>query len=53
MRLSTALDDKKLDLRLRDKLLAEGKLSQKDMEEYIKNLPDDASNATQTAEEEN
>jgi polyhydroxyalkanoate synthesis regulator phasin len=51
MRLSTALEDKKLDLRLRDKLLAEGKLSQKDMEDYINSLPDDAQNATHTGEE--
>lgn len=51
MRLSTALEDKKLDLRLRDKLLAEGKISQKDMEAYMNSLPDDAQNATHTGDE--
>lgn len=48
MRLSRALEEKKLDLRLRDKLVHEGKLNQKQVEEYLKNLPDDQSKATFT-----
>ena len=46
MRLSRALEDKKLDLRLRDKLLHEGKLSKPDINRYLEELPDDAANAT-------
>ncbi|GAB4010272.1 MAG: hypothetical protein Fur0010_02630 [Bdellovibrio sp.] len=48
MRLSRALEEKKLDLRLRDKLLHEGKLTQKQIEEYLKNLSDDQNRATFT-----
>ncbi|MCP4911558.1 MAG: hypothetical protein GY909_00455 [Oligoflexia bacterium] len=48
MRLSRALEDKKLDLRLRDKLVHEGKITQADMDKYYASLPDDASNATTT-----
>lgn len=44
MRLSQALEDKKLDLRLRDKLLHEGKLTKADIEQYLKKLPDDSAN---------
>lgn len=48
MRLSRALEDKKLDLRLRDKLVHEGKITQADMDKYYTSLPDDAANATTT-----
>ena len=46
MRLSKALEDKKLDVRLRDKLVHEGKLTKQDCESYLSSLPDDNSNAT-------
>ncbi|GEM_PF-1028185 len=52
MRLSKALQDKELDKRLRDKLVAEGKLSKADVENFINNLPDDAVNMTTTEEAE-
>ncbi|TNF01267.1 MAG: hypothetical protein EP326_04775 [Deltaproteobacteria bacterium] len=52
MRLSRALNDKKLDLRLRDKLVHEGKMTHKEVEEYLKSLPDDSSNATTTGKVE-
>ncbi|MCO4793115.1 MAG: hypothetical protein KC493_05365 [Bacteriovoracaceae bacterium] len=52
MRLSRALTDKKLDLRLRDKLVHEGKMSSKELEEYLGSLPDDAENATTTGQVE-
>ena len=52
MRLSSALEDKKLDLRLRDKLLHEGKLSKKDIDQYLASLPDDTDNAGSTSQEE-
>ena len=50
MRLSRALDDKKLDTRLRDKLVADGKISSTDIEGYLKELPDDAANSIYTNE---
>lgn len=52
MRLSRALNDKKLDLRLRDKFVHEGKMSHKEVEEYLNSLPDDAANATTTGKVE-
>ena len=42
MRLPQALDAKKMDLRLRDKLIHEGKLTAKEVENYFKSLPDDS-----------
>jgi hypothetical protein len=51
MRLSRALKEKKLDLRLRDKNVIEGNLPKEEVEKYLKELPDDAENATQTEKE--
>jgi hypothetical protein len=51
MRLSRALDEKKLDLRLRDKFLHEGRLTKKQLDEYLKSLNDDAKNMTWTEKE--
>ena len=48
MRLSKALEEKLHDKRLRDKLLAEGKISQAQVEEYLKTLEDDSNKATFT-----
>tara|TARA_R110002072_G_scaffold64203_2_gene159382 strand:+ start:228916 stop:229098 length:183 start_codon:yes stop_codon:yes gene_type:complete len=48
MRLSRALEDKKLDLRLRDKLVHEGKISQADLDKYYQSLTDDTENSTTT-----
>ena len=48
MQLSRALDDKEFDVRLRDKLVFEGKISKEQLEQYLNTLPDDASNATFT-----
>jgi len=42
MRLSRALTDKLHDKRLRDKLLAEGKISHAEMEQYTQALSDDS-----------
>ena len=42
MRLPQALDAKKMDLRLRDKLVHEGKLTAKEVENYFESLPDDS-----------
>jgi len=44
MKLDRALKAKVLDVRLRDKLLAEGKITQADVDKYLKELPDDSDN---------
>ena len=41
MQLKKALEDKKLDLRLRDRLTAEGKLTKKELDKSLKDLKDD------------
>ncbi|MBT3586689.1 MAG: hypothetical protein HN509_17395 [Halobacteriovoraceae bacterium] len=51
MKLGEALQEKLLDVRLRDKLLAEGKVTPKQIEEFLKTIPDDANNAAFTGGE--
>ncbi len=46
MSLFESLKDKKFDLRLRDKWLADGRISKEEVDEYEKNLEDDGPNAT-------
>lgn len=43
MKLSDALEEKLLDVRLRDKLLEQGKISKKQVDEYLKSLEDSTS----------
>jgi hypothetical protein len=45
MRLSRALEEKLMDVRLRDKLVVEGKVSKEVVAEFLKNLPDDQTRA--------
>jgi exopolyphosphatase/pppGpp-phosphohydrolase len=45
MKLRQALDEKLLDVRLRDRLLAEGKITKEDIQKALKSLPDDADRA--------
>ncbi len=45
MKLRQALEEKQLDLRLRDRLLAENKIAKEDIQKFLKNLPDDAAKA--------
>ena len=45
MKLRQALEEKQLDLRLRDRLLAENKIAKEDIQKFLKNLPDDATRA--------
>ena len=45
MSLSDALKEKVMDVRLRDKLLAEGKITKDELEKYISNLSDDIENS--------
>jgi hypothetical protein len=44
VRLSNALSEKLMDVRLRDKLLTEGKISNSQVNETLNKLPDDKSN---------
>jgi hypothetical protein len=48
MRLSEALKVKLMDVRLRDKLLTEGKLTKKQIEDFLSKLADERDNATYT-----
>ena len=40
MRIAQALKEKLMDVRLRDKLIAEGKVTAEEVEKYIADLPD-------------
>ena len=40
MRIAQALKEKLMDVRLRDKLIAEGKVTQEDVEKYLHELED-------------
>jgi polyhydroxyalkanoate synthesis regulator phasin len=48
MRLSRALQEKIMDIRLRDKLIAEGKVTKEEVKKYLDSLPDDQKNASFT-----
>ncbi len=52
MRLAKALKDKLMDVRLRDKLLAEGKITKAQLNDYLKELGDDQSNGQYIEEKE-
>lgn len=53
MKLKMALDEKQLDVRLRDRLVAEGKLTKEALDKALNALPDDAKNAVEMGSEEN
>lgn len=48
MRLSRALEEKMMDVRLRDKLVGEGKLTKEEVKKYLDGLSDEQKNATWT-----
>ena len=48
MRLSRALEEKVMDVRLRDKLVAEGKLTKEQVDKYLADIPDETKNAIYT-----
>ena len=52
MRLSRALQEKLMDVRLRDKLIGEGKITKEQVQQFLDSLQDDAKNATYTESEE-
>lgn len=52
MKLRLALEDKLMDSRLRDRLVAEGKISKKDVDNYLANLPEEDSSSFERVREE-
>ncbi|MBY0416371.1 MAG: hypothetical protein K2Q18_19505 [Bdellovibrionales bacterium] len=48
MRLSRALQEKLMDVRLRDKLLAEDKLSKEEVKKFLDSIADETKNSTYT-----
>jgi polyhydroxyalkanoate synthesis regulator phasin len=48
MRLRRALQEKIMDVRLRDKLIAEGKITKEEVKKYLETLADDTKNASYT-----
>ena len=50
MKLSDALEEKLLDVRMRDKLLEQGKISKKQVDEYLKSLEDSSSKSQAQAD---
>ncbi len=53
MKLRLALEEKLMDVRVRDRLIAEGKISKDDLKKYMESLPDDTKNAVSLDHEEN
>jgi polyhydroxyalkanoate synthesis regulator phasin len=51
MRLSRALAEKLMDVRLRDKLIAEGKITKEEVKKYLDTMNDETKNASYTDEE--
>jgi polyhydroxyalkanoate synthesis regulator phasin len=45
MKLRLALEEKLLDLRVRDRLVAEGKISKEELKKYMDSLGDESKNA--------
>ena len=45
MKLRIALDEKLMDQRVRDRLLAEGKITKKQVDDFLASLPDDSEKA--------
>jgi polyhydroxyalkanoate synthesis regulator phasin len=52
MKLRLALEEKLLDVRLRDRLLAEGKITKEEVKKYLDRLADESKNAVSLDHEE-
>jgi polyhydroxyalkanoate synthesis regulator phasin len=52
MKLRLALEEKLMDARLRDRLLAEGKITKDEVKKYLDNLSDETKNAVPLDHEE-
>tara|TARA_Y100000590_G_C15748041_1_gene1023011 strand:- start:12010 stop:12180 length:171 start_codon:yes stop_codon:yes gene_type:complete len=50
MRLARALKEKTHDVRLRDKLISEGKIKKEEVDKLLKELPDESANVRYTGE---
>jgi len=53
MKLRLALEEKLLDVRVRDRLLAENKISKEEVKKYLDTLADETKNAVPLDQEEN
>lgn len=49
MKLRIALDEKLMDVRVRDRLLAEGKVTKKEIDDFLASLPDDSANIEESS----
>jgi hypothetical protein len=52
MKLRLALEEKLLDVRVRDRLLSENKITKEEVKKFLDNLPDEATNAVPLDHEE-
>jgi polyhydroxyalkanoate synthesis regulator phasin len=52
MKLRLALEEKQLDVRVRDRLLAENKITKEEVKKFLDNLPDEAKNAVPLDQDE-
>jgi hypothetical protein len=52
MKLRLALEEKLLDVRVRDRLLSENKITKEDVKKFLDNLPDETTNAVPLDHEE-
>lgn len=52
MKLRLALEEKLMDVRVRDRLLAEGKITKEDVKKYLDTLSDEGKNAVPLDQEE-
>lgn len=53
MKLRLALEEKLMDVRVRDRLVAEGKVSKEELKKYMESLPDESKNAVSLDHEDN
>lgn len=52
MKLRLALEEKLLDVRVRDRLVAEGKITKEEVKKFLDNLPDETKNSVPLDSEE-
>jgi polyhydroxyalkanoate synthesis regulator phasin len=53
MKLRLALEEKLMDVRVRDRLVAEGKISKEELKKYLETLSDETTNAVPLDHEDN
>lgn len=53
MKLRLALEEKLMDVRVRDRLVAEGKIPKEELKKYLESLSDDTKNAVPLDHEDN